>query len=123
MKVTQFLIGIAAGAVVGASTVLLSTPKSGSEVRSTLKSTSTDFKEKLSDARLKLQDVKISIENLTKDSKEVFPETAESLKESIMQWKSETAPIQQQLQEEISSIQLAMEELEKILPKPKEINK
>ena len=40
-----------------------------------------------------------------------------------MQWKSETAPIQQQLQDEITSIQLAMEELEKILPKPKEINK
>ena len=54
MKASQFLIGIAAGAVVGASTVLISTPKSGSEVRSTIKSTSTDFKEKLSDVQTKI---------------------------------------------------------------------
>ena len=31
-------------------------------------------------SRLKLQDVKKSIENLTKDSKEVFPETVEIFK-------------------------------------------
>lgn len=120
MKVSQLILGIVAGAIAGASAVLLSTPQSGNELRSSLKSSSLNFREKLSDVKLQLQDVISSIENLTKESKEIIPQTAEDFKTSIAKWQSETAPIQQQLQSEISSIQQALEELEKVLPKPKE---
>lgn len=118
MKTSHFLLGIATGAIVGASTVLLSTPQSGGELRSSIKSTSIDFRDKLADVKLQLQDLKNSISRLGKQSKEVIPQTIEDLKESIAQWQSETAPIQQHLQAEIASIQQALEELEKTLPKP-----
>lgn len=117
MKVTQCLFGIAVGALASASAVLLSTPKSGREVRSSLKSTLTDYQEQFSDVKIQLQDLKNTLGNLTKESKEVIPETMEAMKESITEWQNETAPIQHQLQAEIISIQLAMEKLEHSLPK------
>lgn len=122
MKVSNLLLGIATGAIVGASTVLLSTPQSGGELRSSLKSTSLDFKDKLSDVKLQIQDLKNSISKLTKDSKVVVPETIEGLKASITEWKEETGPLQEQLQAEINSIQQAIEELEKTLPTKDETN-
>ena len=73
MKASQLIIGIVAGAIAGASAVLLSTPQSRNELRSSLKSTSLNFREKFSDVKLQLQDVKSSIENLTKESKEIIP--------------------------------------------------
>ncbi|QFG00114.1 YtxH domain-containing protein [Psychrobacillus glaciei] len=118
MKTTHFLFGITTGVIVGATTVLLSTPQSGGELRSSLKSTSIDMKDKLSDVKSHIQSLKNSISLLSKESKEVVPATIDDLKISIAQWKSETAPIQQQLQSEINSIQQALEELEKTLPKP-----
>jgi len=120
MKLAPLFYGLATGLLAGASTVLMTTPKSGMEVRSSLKTTSNDFRDKLSDIKLQLADVKNSINNLTNSSKEVVPSTIEDLKSSIAQWKNETAPIQAQLQAEISSIQEAMAELESKLPKKHE---
>ncbi|TQR19047.1 YtxH domain-containing protein [Psychrobacillus vulpis] len=118
MKTTHFILGILTGAVVGASTVLLSTPQSGGEFRSTLKSTSLDVRDKVSDVKQQLQQLKNSITLLGKESKEVIPQTIDELKSSVAQWQNETAPIQEQLQAEITSIQQAVEELERTLPKP-----
>lgn len=120
MKVSQFLIGIATGAIAGSVSVLLSTPQSGSQLRSSIKTTSLDYKDKLAEVKIKLQDLKSSISRLSKESKEVVPETIQGLKKDITEWKSETTPLQHQLQAEISSIQQAIEELERTLPKPKE---
>lgn len=119
MKASHFFLGIAAGTIAGVSAVLLSTPQSGVELRSSLKSTSLDIRNKLSDVKLQLQDLKSSISRLSKQSKEVVPQTVEDLKKSIEQWQLETAPMQQHLQAEISSIQEAIEALEKTLPKSK----
>lgn len=118
MKATHFLLGIATGAIAGATTVLLSTPQSGGELRSSIKSTSLDFKDKLSDVKLQIQKLKNSVSLLSKETKEVVPDAIDDLKKSFAEWKSETAPIQQLLQTEIHSIQQAIEELEKTLPKP-----
>ncbi|QUG42735.1 YtxH domain-containing protein [Psychrobacillus sp. INOP01] len=120
MKLAPLFCGLATGLLVGASTVLMTTPKSGMEVRSSFKASSNDFRDKLSDIKLQLANVKNSINNLTNSSKEVVPGTIEDLKSSIAHWKNETAPIQAHLQAEISSIQEAMAELEKKLPKKQE---
>lgn len=120
MKLAPLFCGIATGLLVGASTVLMTTPKSGLEVRSSLKSTSNDFRDKLSDIKVQLADVKQAINNLTNSSKEVVPSTIEGIKSSIDQWKTETAPLQEHLQQEIASIQEAMAELESKLPKKKD---
>ena len=120
MKIVPLFLGVATGAIAGAAAVLLSTPKSGSEVRISLKSTSNDLRDKLSDIKYQMQDLKNSIGNLTKESKEVIPNAIEEIKADVEQWKNETAPLQAKLQAEISAIQTAIEEMEKTLPKKKE---
>lgn len=117
MKASTFLFGLAAGMFAGSAAVLFSTPQSGSELRTTVKSASSDWKVKLSEVKYQFSDLKQSIAKLTKESKNQVPETVEELKKSVQKWQKETAPIQANLQNEIESIQMAMEELEKSLMK------
>lgn len=117
MKASTFLFGLAAGLFAGSAAVLFSTPQSGSELRTTVKSASSDWKVKLSEVKYQFSDLKQSIAKLTKESKNQVPETVEELKKSVQKWQKETAPIQANLQNEIESIQMAMEELEKSLMK------
>ncbi len=121
MKVSQLLIGVALGALTGATTVLLSTPKSGTEVRENIKTVSADYKEKLSDINDQLRKVKVSIQSLKAESQVMIPRTVKDVKESVEKWQNGTLPLQQQLQNEISSIQTAIEQLEQALPKKNEV--
>lgn len=117
MKASTFLFGLAAGVFAGSAAVLFSTPQSGSELRTSVKSVSSDWKGKLSEVKYHFNDLKQSIAKLTKESKTQVPETLEELKNSVQQWQTDTAPIQENLKIEIESIQTAMEELEKSLMK------
>ncbi|MER2237010.1 MAG: YtxH domain-containing protein, partial [Psychrobacillus sp.] len=97
------------------------TPKSGPEVRENIKAVSADYKDKLSDINDQLRKVKVSIQSLKAESQVMIPRTVKDVKESVEKWQSDTAPLQQQLQNEISSIQTAIDELEQALPKKKEV--
>jgi len=117
MKASTFIVGLATGVLAGSAAVLFSTPQSGSELRSNVKTVSSDWKEKLSEVKFQINDLKQSIAGLSKEAKTEIPQTIEELKQSVQAWQTETAPIQENLQNEINSIQLAMEELEKSLAK------
>jgi gas vesicle protein len=117
MKASTFFVGLVSGVVAGSAAVLFSTPQSGSDLRSNVKTASSDWKEKLSEVKFQISDLKQSIAGLTKTAKTDVPQTINELKQSVQQWQSETAPIQESLQNEIASIQLAMEELEKSIAK------
>ena len=58
MKASTFLAGLLAGSVTAAVTVLFSTPQTGSEIRSSVKSASTDMKHKLHDVKGKIAELK-----------------------------------------------------------------
>ena len=117
MKASTFFIGLVTGVAAGSAAVLFSTPQSGSELRSNVKTVSSDWKEKLSEVKFQLSDLKQSIAGFTKEAKTEVPQTINELKQSVQQWQTETGPIQENLQKEIASIQMAMEELEKSLVK------
>jgi len=117
MKASTFFVGLVTGVLAGSATVLFSTPQSGSELRSNVKSVSSDWKEKLSEVKFHISDLKQSIAGLTKESMTEIPKTIEELKVSVQKWQSETAPIQEELQNEIATIQMAMEDLERSLVK------
>ena len=117
VKASQLFTGIALGALTGAATVLLSTPKTGEEVRHSIKAKSADYQEKLADIKKELHNVKVSIKSLTAESKSVVPATVNDIKASVETWKEEAGPLQEHLQEEIASIQSAITELEQQLPK------
>lgn len=113
MKASTFFIGLVTGVVAGSAAALFSTPQSGSNLRSNVKTASSDWKEKLSEVKFQISDLKQSIARLTKEAKTEVPQTIDELKQSVQKWQSQTGPIQENLQNEISSIQIAMEELEK----------
>jgi gas vesicle protein len=113
MKASTFFIGLVTGVVAGSAAALFSTPQSGSNLRSNVKTVSSDWKEKLSEVKFQISDLKQSIARLTKEAKTEVPQTIDELKQSVQKWQNQTGPIQENLQNEISSIQMAMEELEK----------
>jgi gas vesicle protein len=117
MKASTFFVGLVTGVIAGSAAVLFSTPQSGSELRSNVKTVSSDWKEKLSEVKFEISDLKQSIAGLTKEAKTEIPQTIEELKRSVQKWQMETAPMQENLQNEIASIQMAIEELEKSLAK------
>ena len=113
MKASTFFIGLVTGVVAGSAAALFSTPQSGSNLRSNVKTASSDWKEKLSEVKFQISDLKQSIARLTKEAKTEVPQTIDELKQSVQKWQNQTGPIQENLQNEISAIQMAMEELEK----------
>ncbi|WP_017379238.1 YtxH domain-containing protein [Paenisporosarcina sp. TG-14] len=115
MKASTFFIGLVTGVVAGTATVLFSTPQSGSDLRSNFKTASSDWKEKLSEVKFQISDLKESIAGLSKEAKTKVPQTIDDLKQSVQEWQTKTGPIQENLQTEITSIQKALEELEKSL--------
>ena len=117
MKASTFFIGLVTGVVAGSAAALFSTPQSGSELRSNVKTASSDWKDKLSEVKFQISDLKQSIARLTKEAKTDVPQTIDELKQSVQLWQNQTGPIQENLQNEISSIQMAMEELEKSIAK------
>jgi len=117
MKASTFFIGLVTGVVAGTATVLFSTPQSGSDLRSNVKTASSDWKERLSEVKFQISDLKESIAGLSKEAKTKVPETIDDLKQSVQKWQTQTGPIQENLQNEITSIQMALEELEKSLAK------
>ena len=117
MKASTFFIGLVTGVVAGSAAALFSTPQSGSELRTNVKTASSDWKDKLSEVKFQISDLKQSIARLTKEAKTEVPQTIDELKQSVQMWQNQTGPIQENLQNEISSIQMAMEELEKSIAK------
>lgn len=66
MKASVFFLGLTAGAITAAVTVLYSTPKSGNELRASFKNVSTDWKEYFSDLKVKMNRLNGVIDELSK---------------------------------------------------------
>lgn len=115
MKASTFFIGLAAGSVAAAITVLYSTPQSGSELRTSVKNASTDMKEMFQDVKEKVSDLKVSISKLTKEAKETVPNAIEDIKDSVEQWQDVTKSNKVRMEKELSAIQEAIENLEKTI--------
>lgn len=112
MKTSTFFIGLTTGAIAAAVTVLYSTPQSGNELRTTVKSASTEMKEKCSVVNEKLNSLKRSISKLTKEAKETVPEAVSGLKDSFDFWQKSTDPNRIRLEQELSAIEDALKSLE-----------
>lgn len=115
MKASTFFLGIATGTVAAAITVLYSTPKSGSEIRTTVRDASTDLLEMCDDVKVKIIKLKGSISKLTKEAKETIPEAVDGLKQSFDKWQQTTEPNKNRLEQELSAIQDALESLEQTI--------
>lgn len=123
MKASTFFLGLATGLAAGAAATLFSTPQSGKELRTSVKTTSSDWKEKLADVKEKVNGLKESIATLSAEAKTQFPAAADGLKASMENWQEGTAPAKEHLQLEILAIQNSIEELQNAITKDKKDNK
>ena len=119
MKASNFFIGLATGLAAGATATLFSAPQSGEELRTSVKSSSTDWKEKLADVKVQVNQLKESINTLKMEAKTQVPAAMDGLKKSMAEWQEGTAPAKEHLQLEIMAIQNAIEELQKSISKDK----
>ncbi|WP_142828758.1 YtxH domain-containing protein [Planococcus soli] len=119
MKASKFFLGLATGLAAGAATALFSAPQSGEEFRTTMKSTSSEWKEYLNELKEKVNGLKESINHLTEEAKAQLPEAVDGLKASLETWTESTAPAKEHLQLEIMAIQNAIEELQNTISKDK----
>lgn len=119
MRASRFFLGLATGLAAGAATALFSAPQSGQDLRTSVKSTSSEWKEYLNELKEKVNGLKESINHLTEEAKSQLPETVEGLKSSLENWTESTAPAKEHLQLEIMAIQNAIEELQNTLSKDK----
>lgn len=119
MKASNFFAGLATGLAAGAAATLFSTPQSGEELRTSVKTASTDWKEKLADVKDQVDKLKESINTLKIEAKTHVPAAMDGLKQSMADWQEGTAPAKEHLQLEILAIQNAIEELQKSISKDK----
>lgn len=112
MKASTFFLGIVTGTAAAAITVLYSTPKSGVELRTTVRDYSSDLKEMCSDVKEKIIKLNGSVLKLSKEAKETIPGAVDGLKQSFDKWQQTTEPNKNRLEIELSAIQEALETLE-----------
>jgi gas vesicle protein len=115
MKASTFFIGLATGSIAAAITVLYSTPQSGSQLRTSVKSASNDLKGIFKDLKVKVEDLKESISHLTKEAKETVPTAIDGIKGSVEKWQQSTESNKERMEKEITAIQTALEELEQTI--------
>lgn len=113
MKAKPFLIGLTAGIVGGTIAVLFSTPQSGQQFRSNLKTNTDSTKEKLQDVKLQVNNVKQSVNTLTNEAKNNIPQIINDLKQSINTFSKEIEPTKNNLQQEIEALQNSISVIEK----------
>ncbi|MBT2583747.1 YtxH domain-containing protein [Planococcus sp. ISL-109] len=120
MKVSNFFAGLAAGLAAGAATAILSAPKSGKDMRSSIKSSGSEWKHSMNELKARINELKESINLLTEESKTQVPEAVDGLKASLQSWQEETAPAKEHLQLEIQAIQNSIEQLQATISKNKD---
>lgn len=112
MKASTFFLGLTTGAIAGAVTVLYSTPKSGSEIRSTV---SSDWKENFQELKTKINQLKGSVASLSREAKGQIPDAVDYVKQSVGTWKNSTSPANEKLQKELEAIQETLNQLEQTI--------
>lgn len=120
MKVSNFFAGLAAGLAAGTITAILTAPKSGEELRGSIKSSGTEWKQSMNELKARITELKESINHLTAESKAQVPEAMDGLKASLQSWQEGTAPAKEHLQLEIQAIQNSIEQLQASISKDKD---
>jgi gas vesicle protein len=115
MKIKSLTYGLIIGGVIGGIGSLLSTPSSGKELRTQIKSKKKDWSQVFEEMKVHLGELKDSISTLSQEGKETVQQISKDLQASVKQWQASTEPNNQKLQQEIQLIQSKIEELERSL--------
>jgi len=123
MKAKNFLIGLTAGLVGGATAVLLTAPQSGEQLRVNIARISASAKEKLTDVTHEVSTVRQSVTALTNEAKNNIPQIISELKETLTTFKTDIEPETTLLKQEIEILQKSMAEIQKNIPQSRKEEK
>ncbi|MGX9135873.1 YtxH domain-containing protein [Rummeliibacillus sp. JY-2-4R] len=112
MKTSSFVLGIATGLLGSATAILLTTPKSGKDLRLSLKEAKDAANNQVQDLKLQVANIKESVQQIQGEVKDKGPKFAKDVKSSIEKFQQETAPIQEHLKQEITALQNSVEEIQ-----------
>jgi gas vesicle protein len=117
MNAKKVLLGMVVGGIASAVATLLTTPRSGEELRKNLLRSEQEWSLKLTSLRNSIQEVSKEVASATKDSKVVLATFIKDLKISVQAWKESTADNQLAIKKELDSIQETLKNLENDLQK------
>lgn len=109
MKASTFFAGLATGAIAAAVTVLYSTPKSGSDMRSTVKS---DWQDAIQDLSKQMNKLKGSFAKFADEAEEHVPEAVDYVKDSFEHLEDVPKATRKKLERELAGIQKSLAKLE-----------
>ncbi|WP_246938840.1 YtxH domain-containing protein [Bacillus pinisoli] len=115
MKGNTFFLGVLVGGVIGGMTMLLSAPKSGVQLRASIKENSQELSEKLYDLKSEAKQFLQLLEKSTREGTEVVRDFTEDVQETISSWKKDIAPHQVNIHNEIKEIEDTLNKLESAL--------
>jgi gas vesicle protein len=105
---------LAGGAIAGIAT-LLSAPATGEETRKKLAANTNIAIAELQELKNRLFEIKDSISVASLEGKSVFADFIQDVNLALNEWKTETAPIKQELAKELKELEQTIAELEKSL--------
>jgi len=112
MKIKQFFYGLVLGGIAAGVSTLLTAPQSGKEVRTSLKENKDLWKSQLADLKKSLTELKAVSVVASREAKAQTSIFLQETKNSINTWKEDIYPHQEELKEEITEIEAAIQQLE-----------
>ncbi|MFD1739119.1 YtxH domain-containing protein [Bacillus salitolerans] len=111
-KGNSFMLGFLIGGVVSGLSILLSTPKTGVELRSTIKHSSQDLLERLTHLKYEAKHFLHTVEQSSKEGKVLVKDFVDDVQKTVNHWKHAIEPNQKNIQREIAEIEKTLLSLE-----------
>ncbi|ENH96031.1 hypothetical protein J416_12929 [Gracilibacillus halophilus YIM-C55.5] len=108
----SLFIGVVTGSVIGAATTLLTTPKSGKELRTDVKHRSNEVVQSINHLREEGFDLKDQIAKTSKEGAALIRDLSADVKQSVESWKKTVEPHQKNIQKYLTQIEESLKELE-----------
>ena len=113
MSKSKFVVGVLAGAVIGATAVLFNTPSSGETVRNGIKTSTNSTKSNINALKVNGAHVKQSVTVLTNELKNNIPVIINDLKNTFQQFQKEIEPNLSKLKENVTELNKSTTEIQK----------
>ncbi|MFC3388077.1 YtxH domain-containing protein [Salinicoccus sesuvii] len=117
MKLKNIAIGFLVGVTGGSLIAMLNAPKSGSELQSSLKSSSGNLKTQMDQLKVEANEVKSSFLKTKHESQEVFKTLGDEIKAMISNYQADINPNIERIKGDLENLQNRAEDVQSTFTK------